>query len=182
MRSRNTSGSAARCSRMAALLARSICCSTPRLPPRSQVPIGSLFPHPRTRALAFAQLRLSASGSLGEGREWVGSGQPSRREVSPRPVIDLPLQDRLDANAVGSTRTRRSCLITVVVSLTTALSDFAARLVLGHCVACPPGAGEAPKPRLTRAWHIACRGSVCGCGPMRAASRVPSSACGTRQR
>ena len=113
---------------------------------------------------------------------WVDSGQPSRREVSPRPVIDLPLQDRLDANAVGSTRTRRPCLITVVVSLTTALSDFAARLVLGHCVACPPGAGEAPKPRLTRAWHIACRGSVCGCGPMRAASRVPSSACGTRQR
>jgi hypothetical protein len=54
--------------------------------------------------------------------------------------------------------------------------------VVGHGVVCALGAVEAPKPSLANDWHIACRGSVCGSGPMRAVSLVPSSACGTRQR
>ncbi len=41
---------------------------------------------------------------------------------------------------------------------------------------------ELPKPSLTKASRIACLGSFCGSGPMRAVSPAPSSACGTRQR
>lgn len=41
---------------------------------------------------------------------------------------------------------------------------------------------ELPKPSLTKASRIACPGSFCGSGPMRAVSPAPSSACGTRQR